>query len=87
MILSLLLATVIFLPVVSYIGILPGGEILFGDVEFNLSTANTTMHIAYDTLGAAIVIPLIVIAGAGLVVATVYSLKKSGIVTPFKKKG
>lgn len=75
--LSLLLATLIFVPMIAFVGISEFGEGLFGGGEL-LSSANTTVWSATYSMGYAVVFIPIVIIGALLVIAIVYFLGKYG---------
>lgn len=86
MILSLFLATVIFIPVVSFVGILPVGEILFGENAAMLSAANTTMHATYSAVGLTVVIPVFVLGALALGVAVIYAMKKAGLENDVQKR-
>lgn len=79
MILSLLLATVIFIPVVAIVGILPIGSNLFGDNSFNIATANFTVHTNISQFGPVLIGSIFLIFGGALTIALIESLKKSNI--------
>lgn len=79
MILSLLLATLVFIPVVALIGVSPAGEALFGSNSALTGAANATMWSSAESMGA---VPLFTVIVAGifiLAVAVIYSIKKGGL--------
>lgn len=73
--LSLLLATLIFVPMIAFVGISEFGEGLFGGGKL-LNSANATVWNASASFGSSVVFIPIVCIGALLVVAIVYSLGK-----------
>jgi hypothetical protein len=79
MILSLLFATLVFIPVVALVGVSPAGEALFGSAPSLTGAANVTMWSSAAVFGPEVIVAVVAGGGFLLAAAVIYSMKKAGL--------